>query len=150
MPGQLCKSLCLFRARHMCVCVHLCVCICASVISLQHAVVAAAAYTPAWRRAGLPAKPSQLQLDDAVLSSSKLLDSAAIIARQHAQQQREVLQPPAVFAYCDKSVEPHYLQTTGNQRVSPHQQQPHPALYSYSLNDVWFCMPSRAMTHAAS
>jgi hypothetical protein len=74
------------------------------------------AYTPAWRRTGLPSKPSQLQLDDAALSGSRLLNPAAIIARQQAHQQ-EVLQPPAVFAYCDKSAAPHFLQTTGNQKV---------------------------------
>lgn len=75
------------------------------------------AYTPAWRRTGLPSKPSQLQLDDAALSGSRLLNPAAIIARQQAQQQKEVLQPPTVFAYCDKSAAPFFLQTTGNQKV---------------------------------
>jgi hypothetical protein len=51
------------------------------------------------------------------LSSSKLLNPAAVVARQQAHQQKEVLQPPAVFAYCDKSAAPHFLQTTGNRKV---------------------------------
>lgn len=93
-----------------------------------------AAYTPAWRRTGLPSKASQLQLDALALSSSRLLNPGAIISKQQAHQQKEVLQPPAVFAYCDKTAAPHYLQTTGNQKVGIHR-----LCANTSCSSVWAC-----------
>jgi hypothetical protein len=57
-------------------------------------------------------------LNDAALSDGRLLNPAAIISQQHAYVQKEVLQPPAVFTYCDKTAAPHFLATTGNQKVS--------------------------------
>lgn len=83
------------------------------------AAPAYAAYTPAWRTAGLPAKASQLSMDPCWLSGSQLLDPAAIMARHRAQQQKEVVQPPAMFEYCNKEGDPHYLQETGNLKVWP-------------------------------
>jgi hypothetical protein len=84
----------------------------------QEALAAAdAAYTPAWRQAGLPAKPAPSAVDAAVLDGAKLLDPAAIVHQQRAQQQKEVLQPPAVFEYCNKDGDPHYLQATNNLKV---------------------------------
>jgi hypothetical protein len=78
----------------------------------------AVAYTPGWRRTGLPSKASQLQLNDVALSDRRLLNPAAIISQQRAYVQKEVLQPPAVFTYCDKTAAPHFLATTGNQKVT--------------------------------
>jgi hypothetical protein len=46
-----------------------------------------------------------------------LLNPAAIVQQQRAQQQKEVLQPPAVFEYRDKGADPHYLQATNNLKV---------------------------------
>lgn len=84
----------------------------------RNALAAAdAAYTPAWRQAGLPAKPLQFAADLSVLAGSQLLNPVAIIQQQSALQQQEVLQPPAVSEYCDKESDPHYFQATNNLKV---------------------------------
>jgi hypothetical protein len=52
-----------------------------------------------------------------LLGGSQLLDPAAIVQQQRKQQQKEVLQPPAVFEYRDKEADPHLLQATNNLKV---------------------------------
>eukprot|EP00879_Flechtneria_rotunda_P026777 GHRR01028601.1.p1 GENE.GHRR01028601.1~~GHRR01028601.1.p1 ORF type:complete len:433 (+),score=169.13 GHRR01028601.1:372-1670(+) len=77
-----------------------------------------AAYTPAWRQTGLPAKPLRSGSGNVrLLSEAELLDPAAIMAQQHAHQQKEVLQPAAVFEYSNQEADPHYLHATGNLKV---------------------------------
>lgn len=72
----------------------------------------AAAFTPAWRLAGLPTKPPLMAPDAAWLAGSKLINPGAISAGLQAQQQAEVLRPPVVFEHSNTSAPPHHLQPT--------------------------------------
>ena len=77
----------------------------------------AAEFTPGWRAAGLPVKPSALRLDQQRLAAAGLLDPLELRQRQSSHVQQEVLLPPRVFEYNDTSQAPHYLQSTANLRV---------------------------------
>lgn len=74
-------------------------------------------FTPAWRKSGLPSRPSHLALDPRKSSAGALVDPGPVKARLAAARGREVLSPPRVFEYCDDSLEPHHLQETANLRV---------------------------------
>ncbi|GBF91983.1 hypothetical protein Rsub_04707 [Raphidocelis subcapitata] len=76
-----------------------------------------AEFTPAWRLAGLPSKPSPLRVDPAKAATAALLDPAA--AHRELARRLEVaeLSPPRVFEYDDDTLEPHHLQATENLKV---------------------------------
>lgn len=88
-----------------------------------------AAFTQGWRRAGLPARATQLHtvLDEPWLAScpGSLLNPCAIAARQQAAQQLELRHLHEAAAHAGSSstagsaaaAAPHYLSTTCNQRV---------------------------------
>ncbi|MEW5318142.1 MAG: hypothetical protein WDW38_009388 [Sanguina aurantia] len=71
-----------------------------------------AEFTPAWRDAGLPMKPSHLRLDPSKMEGGRLVNPTTIISAYNQIKRKEVLQPPQVFEYNDTSVEPHYLRMT--------------------------------------
>ncbi len=75
-------------------------------------------FTPAWRQAGLPMKPSHLQLDRDTMSGARLVDPKAIMGQYQALKTKEVLKPPHIYEYNDKAISPHYTKTTSNLQVS--------------------------------
>ena len=74
--------------------------------------LADADFTPAWREAGLPTKPSHLELDAPLMSSARLVNPRSILGQHQGHQGREVLQPPRVYEYNDTSIDPHYVKLT--------------------------------------
>jgi hypothetical protein len=74
-------------------------------------------FTPAWRRCGLPSRPSRLAVDPARASAAALLDPAAPRALLDARRAACELSPPRVFEYADDTLEPHHLAETGNAKV---------------------------------
>lgn len=74
-------------------------------------------YTPAWRGAGLPSKPSRLHLEPSKTGAAALLDPGSVLGALAAARGARVLSPPRVFEYADDTLEPHHLQTTGNLKV---------------------------------
>jgi hypothetical protein len=74
-------------------------------------------FTPAWRHAGLPSRPSQLQVQAGKLQAVGLLDPKRVVSQHRQHQAKEVLSAPRVFEYNDAQAEPHHLQTTNNVKV---------------------------------
>lgn len=68
--------------------------------------------TPAWRKTGIPLKPSYLALEPEKTQEGALVNPKAILNGFDEYQKAEVLLPPKTYAFNDKTIEANHLKDT--------------------------------------